>query len=622
MTALVRRLFTGADDFEAQFQRLQHGTMEADAAIDARAAQIIADVRARGDAAVLAYTERFDGVQAQAMSQLEIGRPEMRAAFDAITPAQRSALQAAAARVRDFHERQLEASSRSWHYTDADGSRLGQKVTPLDRVGIYVPGGKAAYPSSVLMNAIPAQVAGVGEIIMVVPTPGGERNALVLAAAHVAGVQRVFTIGGAQAVAALAYGTQSIPKVDKITGPGNAYVAAAKRQVFGQVGIDMIAGPSEILVLADGSTPADWVAMDLFSQAEHDELAQSILLCPDATYIDEVARALERMLPDMPRRDIIRASLQGRGALVHTRSMEEACEISNRVAPEHLEVCASEPARWEPLLRHAGAIFLGAYTSESLGDYCAGPNHVLPTSGTARFSSPLGVYDFIKRSSLIEVGAAAAQTLGLVAAELARGEGLQAHARAAEMRLTSAIPLARRQVLFSVRPVDGSNAAAVMKLQVAPGQRRFVAPVDRSLAQVAYEPAGRAVAMFDGDEAVGMMLLFDARLDKERPPSDQLYVWRLLVDARHQRRGLGRLAMAWVAQEAQRWGVPEIGLSHVMEPGHAGPFYEKLGFAYTGAVDDGQHKMLLKLSKTTPSTSWHENGETQKILHHQLRVAS
>jgi histidinol dehydrogenase len=330
----------------------------------------------------------------------------------------------------------LQACGLSWEYRDDDGNRLGQKVTPLDRVGIYVPGGKAAYPSSVLMSAIPAHVAGVAEIIMVVPTPRGERNPLVLAAAFVAGVSRVFTVGGAQAVAALAFGTATIPAVDKITGPGNAYVAAAKRRVFGQVGIDMIAGPSEILVLADGTTPADWVAMDLFSQAEHDELAQSILLCPDAGYIAQVKAAIDRLLPGMPRREVIRASLEGRGALIHTRSMEEACEISNRIAPEHLEVSADQPRRWEPLLRHAGAIFLGAWTSESLGDYCAGPNHVLPTSGTARFSSPLGVYDFQKRSSLIEVSEAGAQVLGPIAAELAFGEGLQAHALAAQMRLS------------------------------------------------------------------------------------------------------------------------------------------------------------------------------------------
>ncbi len=434
MTVAMRQLDTAAPRFEAEFQRVLHWSDETDAAIETRVAEILADVQARGDAAVLEYTARFDGVQADSVAALEIGPAELRAALDAITPAQRSALEAAAARVRSYHERQLEACGRSWSYRDADGSLLGQKVTPLDRVGIYVPGGKAAYPSSVLMNAIPAQVAGVGEIIMVVPTPKGERNALVLAAAHVAGAHRVFTIGGAQAVGALAYGTATVPRVDKITGPGNAYVASAKRRVFGQVGIDMIAGPSEILVLADGSTPADWVAMDLFSQAEHDELAQSILLSPDAGFIAEVAAAIERLLPAMPRRDVIRASLEGRGALIRTRSMEEACEISNRIAPEHLEVSSRDPQRWEPLLRHAGAIFLGAYTSESLGDYCAGPNHVLPTSGTARFSSPLGVYDFQKRSSLIEVSAAGAAVLGPIASALAHGEGLQAHARAAEMR--------------------------------------------------------------------------------------------------------------------------------------------------------------------------------------------
>ncbi|MED5622243.1 histidinol dehydrogenase [Ideonella sp. BN130291] len=445
MTLNLRQLQTSAPDFEAEFQRVLHWSAEADHAIEERVATILADVKARGDAAVLEYTQRFDGLQAGSVAALELTREELKAALEVITPAQRQALEAAAARVRSYHERQLQACGLSWSYRDEDGTLLGQKVTPLDRVGIYVPGGKAAYPSSVLMNAIPAQVAGVGEIVMVVPTPArsagsnvarGEKNALVLAAAYVAGVHRAFTIGGAQAVAALAHGTATIPRVDKITGPGNAYVAAAKRRVFGQVGIDMIAGPSEILVLADGSTPPDWVAMDLFSQAEHDELAQSILLCPDAGYIAQVRAAIERLLPGMPRRDVIRASLEGRGALIHTRSMEEACEISNRIAPEHLEISAREPQRWEPLLRHAGAIFLGAYTSESLGDYCAGPNHVLPTSGTARFSSPLGVYDFQKRSSLIEVSAAGAQVLGPIAAELAYGEGLQAHAQAAEFRLT------------------------------------------------------------------------------------------------------------------------------------------------------------------------------------------
>ncbi|MDI4635137.1 histidinol dehydrogenase [Pelomonas sp. V22] len=431
----LRQLSTTAPDFEAEFQRVLHWSAETDGAIENRVAEILADVKARGDSAVLEYTARFDRLDAKSVAALELTREELKAAFEQITPAQRDALQAAAARVRSYHERQLEACGRSWSYRDEDGTLLGQKVTPLDRVGIYVPGGKAAYPSSVLMNAIPAHVAGVPEIIMVVPTPGGEKNPLVLAAAYVAGVSRAFTIGGAQAVAALAYGTATVPKVDKITGPGNAYVASAKKHVFGQVGIDMIAGPSEILVLADGTTDPDWVAMDLFSQAEHDELAQSILLSPDADYIAKVRASIDKLLPKMPRKDVIQASLEGRGALILTRSMDEACEISNRIAPEHLEVSSNEPHRWEPLLRHAGAIFLGAYTSESLGDYCAGPNHVLPTSGTARFSSPLGVYDFQKRSSLIEVSEAGAQKLGPIAAELAYGEGLQGHARAAEMRL-------------------------------------------------------------------------------------------------------------------------------------------------------------------------------------------
>jgi len=436
--AAPTRLSTADAGFEAQFKARLHWSGETDAAIEQRVAEILADVRQRGDAAVLEYTARFDGLQANSLKDLELTQAELKAAFEALPAVQREALQAAAQRVRSYHEAQKRASGESWSYRDADGTLLGQKVTPLDRVGIYVPGGKAAYPSSVLMNAIPAHVAGVGEIIMVVPTPKGEKNPLVLAAAYVAGVTRAFTIGGAQAVAALAYGTATVPGVDKITGPGNAYVASAKKHVFGQVGIDMIAGPSEILVLADGTTPADWVAMDLFSQAEHDELAQSILLCPDAAYIEAVQREIDRLLPTMPRAEIIAKSLTGRGALIHTRSMEEACAISNRIAPEHLEVSSREPHKWEPLLKHAGAIFLGAYTSESLGDYCAGPNHVLPTSGTARFSSPLGVYDFQKRSSLIEVSEAGAQTLGQIASVLAHGEGLQAHARAAEMRLKDA----------------------------------------------------------------------------------------------------------------------------------------------------------------------------------------
>ncbi len=441
LTATPLRLSTVSADFDAQFAHRLHWSAETDHAIEQRVADILADVQARGDAAVLEYTARFDGLQVASMAELELTQAELKAAFDSLPAAQRSALEAAAARVRRYHEAQKKASGESWTYRDEDGSLLGQKVTPLDRVGIYVPGGKAAYPSSVLMNAIPAHVAGVGEIIMVVPAPKGEKNPLVLAAAYVAGVTRAFTIGGAQAVAALAYGTATVPKVDKITGPGNAYVASAKKRVFGTVGIDMIAGPSEILVLADGSTPAEWVAMDLFSQAEHDELAQSILLCPDAAYLDAVQREIDRLLPTMPRATIIAKSLNDRGALILTRDMEEACAISNRIAPEHLEVSSSDPHRWEPLLRHAGAIFLGAYTSESLGDYCAGPNHVLPTSGTARFSSPLGVYDFQKRSSLIEVSQAGAQPLGAIAAELAYGEGLQAHARAAELRLNPVPPM-------------------------------------------------------------------------------------------------------------------------------------------------------------------------------------
>ena len=444
-------LSTASGTFAADFKARLHWSAQTDAAIEQRVADIVADVQRRGDAAVLEYSARFDGLSATSVAELELTQAELQAAFEIIPAAQRAALQAATARVRSYHQAQKKASGESWSYRDEDGTLLGQKVTPLDRVGIYVPGGKAAYPSSLIMSAVPAQVAGVADIVMVVPTPvrgsvatggsglgkssKGRPNELVLAAAHVAGVTRAFTIGGAQAIAALAYGTASLAAVDKITGPGNAYVASAKRRVFGQVGIDMIAGPSEILVLADGTTPPDWVAMDLFSQAEHDEMAQSILLCPNADYIEQVARAMVRLLPEMPRRDVIRASLAGRGALIHTRSMEEACAISNRIAPEHLEISAADPHRWEPLLRHAGAIFLGAFTSESLGDYCAGPNHVLPTAGTARFSSPLGVYDFQKRSSLIEVSQAGARRLGKVAAELAYGEGLQAHARAAEMRL-------------------------------------------------------------------------------------------------------------------------------------------------------------------------------------------
>ena len=409
-----------------------------DAGIQNAVTEIIAAVRARGDAAVIEYTNRFDRVNVSAMSELTLTQDDLKTAFDGLDDTQKNALHAAAQRVRDYHVAQNQASGQSWSYTEADGTVLGQKVTPLDRVGIYVPGGKAAYPSSVLMNAIPAHVAGVQDIIMVVPTPDGVRNPLVLAAAFVAGVNRVFTIGGAQAVAALAYGTDSVPRVDKIVGPGNAFVAEAKRRVFGQVGIDMIAGPSEILVIADGSTPADWVAMDLFSQAEHDELAQSILLCPSEQYIAQVHSAIDRLITEMPRAEVIRTSLQNRGILIQTRDMDEACAIANRIAPEHLEISVTDSAQanaYAAQIRHAGAIFIGAYTSESLGDYCAGPNHVLPTSGTARFSSPLGVYDFQKRSSMIQVSKVGAQTLGQIASTLAHGEGLTAHARSAEFRL-------------------------------------------------------------------------------------------------------------------------------------------------------------------------------------------
>ncbi len=600
----IRRLNSASAGFDDELAELRHWSDEADAAIEQRVADIVADVRRRGDAAVLAYTARFDRLQADSVAALELPREALQAALEALPAAQRQALQAAAGRIRAFHQRQLDATARSFSYRDDDGSLLGQKVTPLDRVGIYVPGGKAAYPSSVLMNAIPAQVAGVGEIVMVVPTPGGERNSLVLAAAAVAGVHRVFTIGGAQAVAALAYGTATVPRVDKITGPGNAYVASAKRRVFGQVGIDMIAGPSEVLVIADGSAPADWVAMDLFSQAEHDELAQSLLLSPDAAVLDAVAEAMQRLLPAQPRRDVIRASLQGRGAFIQVRSMQEACEIANRVAPEHLELCCREPQRWEPLLRHAGAIFLGPLTSESLGDYCAGPNHVLPTSGTARFSSPLGVYDFVKRSSLIEVSAFGAAAQGPVAVTLAQGEGLAAHAMAAELRLpaVAAAALAPAQgaqiadEVFSVRPVTTDNVDDLFDLQVADSQRALVAPVLKSLAQAAYEPASRPLALYLGTQPVGLVLLYDARRDAERP-ANQLYVWRLMVDQRWQRRGLGRSAMQWVLAEAARLGFDTVGLSHQPVAGHAGPFYEALGFSYTGEVNDGEMKMVFRVQE-------------------------
>jgi histidinol dehydrogenase len=436
MSVAVKRLSTREPEFLSTLDALLHFDSSTDDAIEKTVAEILANVRTLGDAAVLDYTRRFDKLEAATMAQLELPPAELAAAFDGLPADQKSALEAAAARVRSYHERQ---KMESWEYTETDGpmsgTRLGQKVTPLDRVGLYVPGGKAAYPSSVLMNALPAKVAGVRELIMVVPTPRGEKNALVLAAAHLAGVDRVFTIGGAQAVAALAYGTQTIPQVDKIVGPGNAYVASAKRRVFGTVGIDMVAGPSEVLVIADGSGDPDWVAMDLFAQAEHDELAQSILLCPDAAFIERVQQAIDKLLPTMPRQDTIRASLTGRGILIQVSDLDEACVIANRIAPEHLELAVAAPRQLVDKIRHAGAIFIGHYTSESLGDYCAGPNHVLPTSRSARFSSPLGVYDFQKRSSLIEVSDAGAQTLGPIAATLAYGEGLTAHARAAELRL-------------------------------------------------------------------------------------------------------------------------------------------------------------------------------------------
>jgi histidinol dehydrogenase len=410
--------------------------MADDEAIDLAVLKILAEVKAKGDEAVLSFTKQFDRLNLASVADLEISAKELKQAYDGLSAEQKNALEIAAQRVRAYHERQkIEAGCHSWEYQESDGTRLGQKVTALDRVGIYVPGGKAAYPSSVLMNAIPAKVAGVSEVIMVVPTPDGARNPLVLAAAYLSGVDRVFTIGGAQAVGALAYGTKTIPSVDKIVGPGNAYVAAAKRRVFGTVGIDMIAGPSEILVLCDGASNPDWIAMDLFSQAEHDELAQSILLCPDAQFIEKVQASINRLLPEMPRKKVIETSLANRALLIQVQDMEEACEIANAIAAEHLEICAAESRKWAELIRHAGAIFIGNYTSEALGDYCAGPNHVLPTARTARFSSPLGVYDFIKRSSMIEVSEAGAQTLGAVASTLAHGEGLQAHARAAEMRL-------------------------------------------------------------------------------------------------------------------------------------------------------------------------------------------
>ena len=428
----IARLSTAQADFGERLAALTAFDSALDDDIERTVASIVADVRARGDAAVLEYTERFDRVKVSRVSELELPRSALEKARKDLAIDKRKALEDAAARIRRYHERQR---ARSWQFVEADGTTLGQRILPLDRAGLYVPGGKAAYPSSVLMNALPAKVAGVGEVIMAVPTPSGERNPLVLAAAAIAGVDRVFAIGGAQAIAALAYGTETVPKVDKIVGPGNAYVAAAKRRVFGTVGIDMIAGPSEILVICDGSTDPEWIAMDLFSQAEHDESAQAILVSPDADFIGRVAGSIDKLLAGMPRKEIIAESLRGRGALIHSRSLDEACDIANRIAPEHLELSVENPKKWLQKIRHAGAIFLGRYTSEALGDYCAGPNHVLPTSRTARFSSPLGVYDFQKRSSIIGVSRKGAQKLGKLAAVLARGEGLQAHALSAELRL-------------------------------------------------------------------------------------------------------------------------------------------------------------------------------------------
>jgi histidinol dehydrogenase len=430
--ALIRRLDAREPEFLSTLDALLAFEGGADARIHEAVSEILQAVRTTGDAAVIEYTRRFDRLDVASMAELELPKAELKAALDGLTVEQREALRIAADRVRVYHERQR---AESWEFVEPDGTRLGQKVTPLDRVGLYVPGGRASYPSSVLMNAIPAKVAGVGELIMVVPTPNGEKSPLVLAAAAITGVDRVFTVGGAQAVAALAYGTQTLPQVDKIVGPGNAYVAEAKRRVFGSVGIDMVAGPSEVVIISDGSGHADWVAMDLFAQAEHDELAQSILLCTDASFIDAVAASIERLLPTMPRRETIATSLANRGALIHVESLKQACAIANRIAPEHLELAIEDAAQWIDEIRHAGAIFVGHWSVEALGDYCAGPNHVLPTMRSARFSSPLGVYDFQKRTSIIQISEAGAQTLGRVASILAHGEGLQAHARSAEMRL-------------------------------------------------------------------------------------------------------------------------------------------------------------------------------------------
>lgn len=471
---LINRLDTAEADFEARFTRLLHWSPEQDQGIEQAVSAILADVQASGDEALRDYTRRFDRLDVREAAGLRLSQAELQAALDGLPAAERQALERAAERIRRYHEHQR---TSSWMYTEADGTRLGQRVLPLDRVGLYVPGGKAAYPSSVLMNAIPAQVAGVKELVMVVPTPDGVRNPAVLAAACLAGIQEVYTIGGAQAVAALAYGTRSIRPVDKIVGPGNAYVAEAKRRVFGTVGIDMIAGPSEILVVSDGSVPADWVAVDLFSQAEHDEMAQAILISPDAAFLDAVAEAIARLLPGQPRRAVIGKSLADRGALIHVRSMQEAAELVNRVAPEHLELAVRDVDGLLADIRHAGAIFMGRWGCEALGDYCAGPSHVLPTMRTPRFSSPLGVYDFQKRSSLIEPSAAGADHLAKVAATLARAEGLEAHAQSAEYRLGGeGVNAAVAGQVASDGGVAPAAAGAVSPAQIAARVERHVRP--------------------------------------------------------------------------------------------------------------------------------------------------
>ena len=429
---MITKLSSQQKDFNTKLSSLLSWKSVSNKDVVDTVEEIINTIRSKGDKALIDYSIKFDGVKAKSMADLMISQEELEKSFNGLSDKQKNALSVAAERIKSYH---LKQNQQTWSYTDKDGTKLGQKITPLDRVGLYVPGGKASYPSSVLMNAIPAKVAGVGELIMVVPTPNGKTNQLVLAAAYISGVDMVITVGGAQAIAALAYGTESVPKVDKIVGPGNIYVATAKRAVFGQVGIDMIAGPSEILIICDGNTDPDWIAMDLFSQAEHDEEAQSILLCPDKTFIDEVEKSIERLLPSMDRKDIIKTALKNRGALIHTKDMDEAIAISNRIAPEHLELSVENPEALLDRIKHAGAIFMGKYTCEALGDYCAGPNHVLPTSGTARFSSPLGVYDFQKKSSLIMASRESANTLGKIAATLADGEGLQAHAKSAEYRV-------------------------------------------------------------------------------------------------------------------------------------------------------------------------------------------